>query len=182
MKLTERHRTMSVRALAMMLAPLVVISAALLPISRGSAATAGKPSGGLIHFYEVATLSSSVAHDVLTGAITDHGTDREENGSINKIALSKGSFEISTAKLTSQPPPRVDAKTCAFSSTVTAPVPIVRGSGRGGYQGISGTIRATITEAGIMPRRPSGKCNTSQSAAPVGGVTWAWGFGTISFG
>jgi hypothetical protein len=185
MKLSNFRLPRSATALGAISASLAVFAAALPLMSSGSAAAAGKPTGGVVHFYEVVpSLSSSAANDVLTGAITDHGKDHEGvagNGEINKLVLSKGSFEVSTAKLVSQPPPRVDTNTCSFTGVITAPVPIVRGTGRGAYAGISGTIKATITEVGILPKLKSGKCNQSQSAAPVSGISWATGSGKVSF-
>lgn len=185
MRLNTRYLPTTAAALGKILAPLAVFAVALPLIPGGSAAAAGKPAGGVVHIYEaVPSLSSSFADDVLTGAITDHGKDYEGvagNGTINKFVLSKGSFEVSIANLVSQPAPRVDAKTCSFTSTVTASIPIVRGSGKGAYAGITGTIKFTITEAGILPKLKSGSCNESQSATPVAGVSWAKGSGTVSF-
>ena len=185
MKFTERDQRVPAAARAAATACVAGLLAALLLGSGGAAAAAAKPAGGVIHIYEVVpSLSSSVADDVLTGAITDHGKDYEGvagNGTRNKIVLTKGSFEISTARLVSAPALRVDADTCTFASTVSAPVPIVRGSGKGAYRGISGTVRVAITEAGLLPRLGSGKCNESPDVAPVAGVSWARGTGTVSF-
>lgn len=185
MKLSKRDLRVPAAARATALASLAAPIAALLLGSGGPAAAAGKPAGGVVHIYEaVPSLSSSVADDVLTGAITDHGTDHEGvagSGTRNKIVLAKGSFEVSTAKLVSEPPPRVDSETCSFTSTVSAPIPIVKGSGTGAYRGISGTVRVAVTEAGILPRVQSGKCNESQDVRPVAGVSWASGSGTVSF-
>lgn len=185
MRLNTRYLPTTAVALGKILAPLAAFAVALALIPGGSAAAAGKPAGGVVHFYEtVPSLSSSFADDVLTGAITDHGKDYEGvagNGTINKFVLSKGSFEVSIANLISQRAPRADATTCSFTRTLTASIPIVRGSGEGAYAGITGTIRFAITEAGILPRLKSGRCNESQSATPVAGVFWAKGSGTVSF-
>jgi hypothetical protein len=186
--MTLNTRSLPPRAAARgkILAPLAVFAVALTLIPGGSAAAARKPAGGVVHIYEtVPSLSSSYADDILTGAITDHGKDYEGvagNGTINKLVLSKGSFEVSIAKLVrSHAAPRVDAKTCSFTQTVIASIPIVKGSGKGAYAGITGTIKVTITEAGILPKLKSGTCNESQSAPPVAGVSWAKGSGTVSF-
>lgn len=185
MKRNERDLRVWAAAGAATLAFVAASIAGLLLSSGGSAAAAGKPAGGVVHIYEaVPSLSSSVADDVLTGAITDHGKDYEGvagNGTRNKIVLAKGSFEVSTARLVSGPPPRVDANTCSFTSTISAPIPIVSGSGTGAYRGIRGTVRVAVTEAGILPRLSSGKCNESQGARPLAGVSWATGSGTVSF-
>lgn len=50
------------------------------------------------------------AHDIVTGVIGDHGTDRPASNSTQKIVLSKGTFEVDTTKSTralgSSPTPR----------------------------------------------------------------------------
>jgi hypothetical protein len=139
----------------------------------------------VIHVYEVVpSLSSSSADDIVTGAITDDGKDHEGvggNRGFNRFVLTKGSFEINVTKLADHPLPRVEPTTCSFTSRVTAPIPIVRGTGMGSYRGISGTIEVAITETGILGRSKSGKCNESPSATPVAGVSWATGSGTASF-
>ena len=92
--------------------------------------------------------------------------------------LSKGSFEIRFAKLASPP---VDPSTCSFAGSLTASTPIVKGSGTGAYAGISGTFKVTITEAGVRHKLQSGKCNDSQNAMPVAGVSWVTGSATVSY-
>jgi hypothetical protein len=116
------------RTAAMLLLVSLGVPAAV--VLGGSASAAVKPAGGLVHIYEIVpSLSSTFATDVFTGAITDHGRDYEGvsgHGTINKIALSKGSFEISIVSLASKPQPPVDPKTCSVASSVTASVPIVK--------------------------------------------------------
>jgi hypothetical protein len=102
-------------------------------------------------------------------------------GTINKIDLSKGSFEVNIAKFVSHPPPPVDPKTCSFADSFTASAPIVKGTGTGAYAGIRGTFKVTVTNAGILPKLKSGKCNESPNATPVAGVSWAKGPATVSF-
>lgn len=169
---------------AVFLAPLASLGVALLVLSGGLASAAPKRAGGVIHVYEVARFSSPIGYDVLTGAVTDHGKDHQGvagNGTINKIVLSKGSWEVSIANFLSKPQPPVDPKTCSFAGSRTALVPIVKGTGTGAYAGISGTVKITNHIAGILPRLKSGKCNTSANAIPVAGVAWAHGSGTVTF-
>jgi hypothetical protein len=64
----------------------------------------GQPAGGVVHVYESdPSLTSSVGNIILTGAISDHGKDHQgvagKHHTINKIVLSKGSFEVDVAKL-----------------------------------------------------------------------------------
>jgi hypothetical protein len=172
---SSRRRGILISVLALVLVPLT--------LSAGLASAAVKHTGGRIYVYEVSpSLTSNVAKDVITGAITDFGTDHEGvagHGTINRIILSKGSFEISIASLAKAPPPAVNPKTCAFECTISASIPIVKGSGKGAYAGITGTVKVTITEVGILRRLKSGKCNTS--ATPLAGFSWTKGSGTVSF-
>jgi hypothetical protein len=173
------------RKAAFLVAPPAVLGLALIAISGGLASAAPKPAGGVVHVYEVsASIASPVATDVLTGAITDHGKDHSGvagKGTINKIDLSKGSFEVNIAKFVSHHPPPVDPKTCSFADSFTASAPIVKGTGTGAYAGIRGTFKVTVTNAGILPKLKSGKCNESPNATPVAGVSWAKGSATVSF-
>jgi hypothetical protein len=155
----------------------VVATGALLV--GGPAAGAGKPAGGVVHVYEVdPSLNSSVGNIILTGAISDHGKDHIGVAkNINKLVLSKGSFEVDVAKL--NPPTRLDAKSCAFTSSGSGVVPIVSGSGTGAYRGLTGTTKATLTLIGVLPKTKSGACN--QKAAPLAGFAWVKASGRVSF-
>ena len=156
----------------------------LLAVCGGSAPATATRGGGRVQVYEVApSLARNAASDVITGAVTDHGKDYKGvagNGTVNKIVLSKGSFEISTAGI-SPKPPTVNSRTCSIASSFTATVPIVKGSGRGAYTGISGKFKVTIIEAAIAPRHKNHSCNLSPKVTPVAGVSWTRGSGTVSF-
>jgi hypothetical protein len=169
---------------ARFLAPLAMVSAALLAVSGGLASAAGTPTGGKVHFYEADTaLAGNVGTVILTGAVADHGKDHQSvagGGTINKLVLSKGSFEVNIGELgnTLRGLP-VDPKTCSSDGSATAPVPIVEGTGTGAYRGISGTIETTATEAFILRRLENGECNTNATQYP--GVLLANGSGTVSY-
>jgi hypothetical protein len=162
---------------------LVSLGVVLLTVFGGSASATTTAAGGKVHVYEVApSLASRTANDVITGAITDHGKDYEGvagNGTINRIVLSKGSFEISTTRITPNPPV-INHRTCAVASSFSATVPIVKGTGRGAYAGVSGKFKVTITQVEIAPTRKNHTCNLSPNATPVAGVSWTKGSGTVS--
>jgi hypothetical protein len=163
------------------LAPLAILGAASAVLAGGPAAAAVKRAGGIIHVYEVdSSLTSTTGNIILTGAIIDHGKDHEGvagKGTINRIALSKGTFEVNTSKLHSNP--RLDPKTCTFAGSSTAPVPIVAGSGTGAYRGLRGTTTTTVTTAGVLAKLTSGTCDGK--AAPIAGFAWVTASGTVSF-
>lgn len=162
---------------------LMALGSVLLTVFGGSASARTTVAGGKVHVYEVApSLASRAANDVITGAITDHGKDYEGvagNGTINRIVLSKGSFEISTARITPRPP-TISHRTCSVASSFSATIPIVKGTGRGAYAGISGKFTVTITQVAITPRK-NHTCNLSPNVTPVAGVSWTRGSGTVSF-
>ena len=162
----------------------LLLGLVLLAVCDGSASATTTHHGGRVQVYEVApSLGSNAANDVITGAITDHGKDYEGvagNGTINRIVLSKGSFEISTARMIPKPP-TINQRTCSVASSFSATVPIVKGTGRGAYAGISGKFKVTITQVAIAPTRPNHTCNLSPNVTPVAGVSWTRGSGTVSF-
>ena len=139
-----------------LLAPLALISAAVLAASGGLASANGSSSGGEIQWYEADTaLAGNLGTDILTGAITDHGADHQGvagGGNYNRFVLSKGTFEISIRKFGKRLNFPVNPATCSADGTASAPIPIVPGSGTGAYHGISGTIQTTVTFAWILPR------------------------------
>ena len=181
---TSNSETPPNRRRSAALLPLVPLGVFALGVLGESASATTVPTGGRVQVYEVApSLASNTANDVITGAIADHGQDYEGvagNPRINKIVLSKGSFEISTARITPKPP-IVNPRTCSTSSSFTATVPIISGTGRGAYAGISGEFDVTIIQAGIVPRRTDHTCNLSPNVTPVAGVSWTRGSGTVSF-
>src|SRR5690348_914428 len=74
------------------------VGLSVIAVSGGLAWANGASNGGEVHFYEADTaLSGNFGTVVLTGAVTDHGVDHQGiagGGEINKLVLSKGSFEV----------------------------------------------------------------------------------------
>jgi hypothetical protein len=167
---------------AFQLVPLAV-GLALFIVLGGAASAEGTSPGGEVHAYEADTsLAGHRGTVILTGAITDHGIDHQgvpEDGT-NRLELSKGSFSVYVNdlgnKLAAMP---VDPVTCSADGSATAAVPIIDGSGTGAYRGISGTFVFTGTTAAILPRLPSGECDTN--ATKYWGILLAQGSGTVSF-
>jgi hypothetical protein len=166
-----------------LLAPLALLSTAVLAVSGGLASANGSSTGGEVHWYEADTaLAGNLGTVVLTGAITDHGTDHQGvagKGNYNKFVLSKGTFEISIRKFGNRLSFPVNPATCSADGSAKAPIPIVAGSGTGAYQGIRGAIETTVTFAWILPRLPNGQCNTNATRYP--GIGIANGAGTVSY-
>jgi len=159
-----------------------------------SAAPAAAPTGGTIALF--ATVGNNpTSKIVVAGAIGDWGTAvtidkngrRDQNGNYVKVTLRKGSFEInSTAlnKATASPRPQVASDTtCSISTSGSAPVTLFNGTGL--YKGISGTLRVTLSFAGVGRRYPSGpnkgQCLHSDTEPPLAMLGSVAGRGTIHF-
>jgi hypothetical protein len=166
---------------AILLAPLAIAGAVLGIVWGGSASAAGTKAGGPVRLYEADTsLDGNLGTVILTGSITDLGTDQQGNpqDGTNRLILSKGSFSIDVNdlgnQLASMP---IDETTCSQDGSATAQVSIVPGSGTGAYKGIRGSFEVTASTAAIWPGS-SGACNTS---APYWGVLTASGTGDVTY-
>jgi hypothetical protein len=147
-----------------------------------TAATSGTTAGGVIHLLEVGG-ASGVDSDVFTGAITDHGVDHlgvVDHGNVNKIVLSKGSFEANISKLNKNTAPTsMDSTNC--SVVLAGAAPTMLSDGTGAYKGITGTLAVAVHEAEIVPRLSNGKCNFNEGATPVAQVISVAASGRVSF-
>jgi len=128
---------------------------------------------------------------LITGAVGDFGTThgfQVHGKTYSEATLQRGQIEFNLTTISNKvnkASPKIDAATCSGSISVSAPVPIVGGTGL--YAGISGT--ATITESFgfIGPRYKTGsnkgQCNMSNSASaqPIAEMASVHGVGTVSF-
>lgn len=170
-----------------------IVTVALIAIG-GAGAAAAAPKDGPISV--LATLGNGPAGKiVVAGAIGDWGTalsiDKngkpDENGNYVKVTLKKGTFEIdSTAlnKKSDNPHPQIASDTtCSVSVSVSAPVTLLDGTGL--YQGISGTVNATLTFSGVGGRYQSGakkgQCEHG-GTKPMAMLGTVLGRGTVRFG
>ena len=171
------------RGKAKLLTAIGAVGLSVIAVSGGLAWANGASNGGEVHLYEADTaLSGNFGTVVLTGAVTDHGIDHQGvagGGVINKLVLSKGSFEINVGGFGDTLDFPVNPKTCSSDGSATAQVPIVDGTGTGAYKGISGTLDATVSTASIVPRLANRDCNTNATRYP--GVLIASGTGTVSY-
>jgi hypothetical protein len=172
---------------AKFVAPLAMVSAAVLAVSTGLASASGTSTSGEIHIYEADThYAGSLGTVVITGAITDHGTDHQGAGpgGSNLIVLSKGTFAVDVndlgSKLSGLP---LDKRTCSSDGTVSGTLSIVPGSGTGAYARIqprtTTPLEATASVAFILPRLMNGTCDTNATRYP--GVLIVNGSGNVSY-
>jgi hypothetical protein len=159
-----------------------VCAAGVLAATAGLPAASAAPaaSGGEIHVYET-SVGGPTNHDVITGFFTDYGVDHLDaldHGNVNKIVLSKGSFEAGVARLHARlKVVAANPKGCSLILKSTAPVPLSHGTGR--YAGIRGTLRITVQDAVVFPRKKNGSCN-EQESAEVASLTSVTGSGHVS--
>ena len=138
-----------------------MVSAALLAVSVGFASASGTSTQGEVHVYEAdINDAGNVGTVILTGAITDYGTDYQGAGpdGSNRIVLTKGEFAVDVSKVgTKLHNLPVDPTTCSADGTVAGRIPIVPDSGKGAYAGISGTLDIKASEASIACGGTSGE-------------------------
>ena len=65
--------------------------------------------------------------------------------------------------------PSINKSNCSVSFTAHGPTTIT--SGTGDYAGISGTVKISITFAGIAPKKANGTCNLADNAPTYGGFS-----------
>jgi hypothetical protein len=154
---------------------LLAVAAALL-----AGVAAAQPAGGEVHVWESDTATTNAI--VLTGAVSDYGTDHEgvagTHHQINKLVLSKGTFEVNVGKLAAKT--HMDTASCTLTGHGTGPVPIVDGSGTGAYAGITGTTRAALTVVIVLPKTAAGKC--AQNGKPLTDFGFVTATGKVSIG
>jgi hypothetical protein len=170
--------------MAKVLTALAAVSAAVLAVSGGLASADARSTGGEVHLYYADTaLDASSATVVLTGAITDSGTDYQGRAGpgLNVFVLSKGTFEINVNQLANELSGTVNPATCSSDGSAATQVPIVPNSiwDTGAYTGIRGTFNTSAAVAAIYPRGRNGKCDSNAKHFP--GVLIARGAGTVSY-
>jgi len=145
------------------------------------AQASGQPTGGVVHLYEYAPPTAVPGRIILTGGIFDHGVDRAgagPNHTYHKLVLTKGSFELDVGKIKVHQ--HLDTGSCTLLVQGSGPAPIVKGSGTGAYQGITGTSRAKTGFTGVFPKKPNGSCNLTVPAET--GFGWMTAVGRFSLG
>lgn len=162
----------------------LALAAAGLVATGGLAAGAqasGQPTGGVVHVYEYSPPTDVPGRVILTGAIFDHGLDHGAAGpnhTYHQLVLAKGSFELDEAKIKVHQ--QLDTSSCTLLVLGSGPAPIVKGSGTGAYQGITGTSRAKTGFTGVFPKKPNGSCDMN---APVEtGFGWFTAVARFSLG
>ena len=158
-------------------------------LGGGSAALAAShPKGGKVNVF-VTTKSSTKDKVLITGAIGDFGTAISQNakgkvspnGSYEKVKLTHGGFIINATQLNN----KINHATPVFnkancSVTVRATGPAFVGDGTGAYKGISGTIRISVTFAGVAKKTAKG-CAAASNAPLQGQYVSISGTGTVRF-
>jgi hypothetical protein len=117
--------------------------------------------------------------DVVTGAIADYGTDHDGGHNMQKIVLSKGSFDLGAGQFNKNFKVKTDKATCAVTATSHGTnMPISHGSGA--YAGISGSVSIKATFAELAQKSSNGKCELDKR--PISASDVLLGNGTVSYG
>jgi hypothetical protein len=107
----------------------------------------------------------------------DH-LDALDHGTVNKIVLTKGTFEANVAKLHSRLKVISDnSRTCSLVLESTAPVGLSHGTGS--YRGIHGTLNITVVNAVIFPKK-NGRCVEDITKPVRANVTSVTGSGRVT--
>ena len=169
----------------------IAVVASLLVGGAAAALASSSPAGGSIAFFGTPTGSLVGGTILFTGAIGDHGTylTINRNGKANidgayvRVTLTKGSFEFNDTTLNaraSHASPAINEVTCSGATTVTAPVPILDGTGL--YRGISGSASVTEFFGFLLSHLANGKCDAAAGAAPIARYFSIIGGGSVKFG
>lgn len=166
-----------------------LIITAIVAVTAGAAT----PAGGAIRVLGTSNGLGTGGTIEVAGAIGDHGTTRtvnkagktDSNGASVLLKLSQGTIMLNKTKLDRAVnhafgKASVNQATCSIGVSATGPVTFIHGTGH--YTGITGTARITVAIGFTLPRTASGKCNTSNSAAPTSSLQLVSGSGTVSFG
>jgi len=180
------RRNWLVSMFAIVVCGLLLAGGSAAAAAKGPAATGGKAN---IMIYGVNT-DGAYWHAIISGVIGDYGPavsiypdgkiDPMHNSEM-ELRLTHGSFRLSIAaldkafvKATSHEP--TYPKTCTDLISVAGTTPIVAGSGKGAYRGISGSFPVTITLNEVEAR----PCQPSPGAFRAQLITVS-GSGTVSF-
>jgi hypothetical protein len=156
------------------------------PTSTVTRSSASLTTGGKVHLTDYTDNDGPTTTVVLAGAVGDYGKGQRvaSDGSAKAqldLMLTHGSFRLDITDLNKKflgvlSNLAVNTVTCSATASVSAPVPVVAGSGTGSYKGITGVFNLSITLDEVY--QPDA-CNESGAYLSQGVV--ATGSGTVSF-
>jgi hypothetical protein len=162
-----------------------VVGATLCMLGAGSVAMADStPSKGPIRMFF--TYQTPVKEKILiTGAVANGKAN--PNGNFEKVTLKKGGFVLNLSALTKSIQKQfkkepINRSNCSLALSGTGPGTIETGTGTGAYANISGSLRITLTVAGIAPKTKKGQCNLSTPAPFSGEYQAVTATGSVSLG
>ena len=129
----------------------------------GITSAAAQPAQPYIHVSLITTNPANRAglSVIVTGSINDGGVDHQGSGSVDQLALSRGTFTLTHSQGTGTP--RFNPRTCVFNLAINGTYKLTNGTGA--YKGVTGhgIYRANITE--VATRTASGSCSRHGVAA-----------------
>jgi hypothetical protein len=163
-----------------------LIVGASVALGAGSSAT---PARGRIQLFVQPAQSQGNGKVLFTGAVGDFGSSHSVTSDGKKFTtatLVKGTIKLDLTAVSGKADnanPTFDAATCSGSVSVSAPAPILSGTGL--YAGIHGTVKITESFGFIGSTYKSGpkkgQCNMSNNAPTVAQMATVYGSGTVSF-
>ena len=106
-------------------------------------------------------------------------TDHDAGHNMQKIVLSKGSFELAAGDFNKNFKVKTDKATCALTATSHGEN-LAISHGTGAYAGITGSISIKAVFAELAQKSSSGKCLLDK--APISASDVITGSGTVSYG
>jgi hypothetical protein len=123
--------------------------------STKSTSSASLTTGGKVHLTDYTDNDGPTTTVILAGAVGDYGKGQRVNADgsgpqLLDLMLTHGSFRLDITDLDKKflgvlANLAVNPVTCSNTASVSAPVPVVAGSGTGSYKGITGIFNLSIT-------------------------------------
>lgn len=161
------------RAACISAAATLSLLAAACSSSSPPSGTASSPAAGTETFY--GTTPSTANHPTIplkaTGLFTDTGSIHLTGGNgagTGVLKLTRGTLTVQHSK-NHNGPSSVNKATCQVKFSVTGTFKVL--SGTGAYKGTTGAGTYLVTFGGTLPKKPDGKCNLANNAAPVNGTS-----------
>jgi hypothetical protein len=179
---------------AILAAGLAIAAAPATGLTSAFASSSPQRTAGQIQAFGTPALNGGPGTVLITGAIGDYGKtlkinkagQQDPKGTYSLLELSKGTIVTDGAPLQKRiqagsARANLSPVSCSLEGSVTAPEPII--SGTGAYAGITGTLQVTFTFAELAPTYTSGPkkghCDTSNGPDATFATTRS--SGTVSF-
>ena len=157
-----------------------VACAAVLAGGAATAFAASATHAGNISVLITENTLTGPSRDVVTGAITDYGTDHSLSETQQKVVLSKGSFVVASGAFDKSFRFKFDKTSCVARGTARASGETLS-AGTGAYAGITGSLTLKATFIELARRTASGACANPQHSKPLAQTDVITATGHVSY-